>query len=234
MQQTYQQHPVMVSWIARLCVAGFLALSVNVQPTESDSKSSDDLELATAGVASERKRDDPSIKRSPLQAPFRGEGRSSKPEWKEIRAGQPSGIRNRHPLVEELRRHNLYVHETPQGVVVTLPADLFTFTAVQLTNAARVQLRHIAASLSPHRDDYRLSVTGYVPAGTRLQCTKEIDIQGAETTTFGLEAAGLSRYQMQVQPASHPTSILVQGSSTQDLISPAELEKFRVEILITD
>lgn len=234
MQQTNYRSPALVSGVTRLCVAGLLALTVNIQSTESDTRVSDNFGQATARVASEPQRDAPSIQRSPLQTPLRSEATSSNLEFKEIRAVQPLGIPNRHPLVEELRRQNLQVHETPQGVVVTLPADLFTFPAVQLTNAARVHLRHIAAILSPHRDDYRLSVTGYVPVGTRLLCTKGIDVHGAETTAFGLEAAGLSRYQMQVQSDSHATSRMVEDSSTQNLTLPAELEKFRVEILITD
>ena len=137
------------------------------------------------------------------------------------------------PLIAGLRQHEIDARQTAHGILITLPAELFTFASVSLTNTARGQLRQVAAALGSRATGRIARITGYAPRLEPSLCTDALDLQGIESVALALEASGVGRDRLQLPHDRYLTSSAVPQESRAVGLPPA-LAEFRVDILIAE
>jgi len=134
-------------------------------------------------------------------------------------------------LVATLQK-DVEVRQIPQGVVISLPATMFEFAAIDLTQAGRVTIRRIAAALDTLAHDQRVSITAYVPPTVRRICSADLDVEGVEKVALSLEASGISRHRMRLSHEQNRHSAdCCSGRTT--LLSPS-IDQLSVQLRIED
>jgi outer membrane protein OmpA-like peptidoglycan-associated protein len=117
---------------------------------------------------------------------------TSRPQ-EETPANQHEEIARNQELLEELRRRNLDVRETPRGVVVNLPDVLFEFDRADLTRDARRTVGDIAVVVLRSARGRQVSIEGHTDSIGTQAYNQRLSGARAESVADALVGDGVNR-----------------------------------------